>query len=184
MVSERASRIRRACVLWTLSAWGAGCSTAWFARWTGSRSSGTGVLLFIQILCSHIEARTIFAHFWGSYCRYPPDFDRARNLDFSRPNACSTSTRVRECTRLKFSWAWVAGAAYGVIRWGSNGYPESPEETFLFQTYVTMLAWYLKKYSFLQRASLNEIVLECSIYPIESIKIRFGSGLNFTWKFY
>ena len=41
---------------------------------------------------------------------------------------------------------------------------------------------YLKKCTFLYSTSLNKIVSEWSIYPIETIKIRFGSGLDFTSK--
>ena len=38
---------------------------------------------------------------------------------------------------------------------------------------------YLKKYTFLHSTPLDKIVLEWSIYPIETIKIRFVSGLDF-----
>ena len=37
-----------------------------------------------------------------------------------------------------------------------------------------------KKKDFWHSTRLSEIVLEQSIYPIETIKIRFGSGLHFT----
>jgi len=43
---------------------------------------------------------------------------------------------------------------------------------------------YLKKYKFLHSTPFNKKVLEWSIYPVETIKIRFESGLNFTLKMY
>ena len=39
-------------------------------------------------------------------------------------------------------------------------------------------------YTFYHGAPVSKKVLEGSIYPIETIKIRFGSGLNFTSKMY
>ena len=33
-----------------------------------------------------------------------------------------------------------------------------------------------------KKTPLNKTVLECSIYPLETIKIRFGNGLDFTSK--
>ena len=41
---------------------------------------------------------------------------------------------------------------------------------------------FLKKYTFSHSIPVNKIVLESSIYRIETIKIRFGSGMDFTSK--
>ena len=41
---------------------------------------------------------------------------------------------------------------------------------------------YLRKDTFLHNTPLNKKILEWAIYPIETVKIRFGSSLNFTSK--